>query len=84
MLEKKIVGIVFSSSSNEFISSKIDFTAWKWIPYTKFLSGQTFRCGPCLPEICMCFQIAIYKNKYISYNLSYLESNQYLATFAQV
>lgn len=62
----------------------MDFTAWKLIPHTKFLSGQTFRWGPCRPEVCISFQIAIYKNKYISHNLSSLESNQYLATFAQV
>lgn len=62
----------------------MDFTVWKWIPYKKFLSGQTLRWRPCLPEVCMCFQTAIYKNKYLSYNLCYLESNQYLTTFAQV
>lgn len=62
----------------------MDFSAWKWIPYTKFLSGQTYRWGLCLPEVWMCFQIAVYKNKDISHSLSSFKSNQYLATFAWV
>lgn len=40
--------------------------------------------NPRLPQVHMCFQIAIYKNKYISHSLSPLESNQHLATSTQV
>lgn len=68
----------------QFIASAMDFAVWKWIPRTKFLSGQTFRSSPCLPQVHVCFQIAIYKNKYISHSLSPLGSNQRLATFTQV
>ena len=56
----------------------MDFAVWKWIPHTKFLSGQTFRSSSCLSQVHLCLQIAVYKNKYISCSLGPLESNQLL------